>query len=440
MAGGKQLLVSLVDPGELAICSVARLSLQDLQWCDGNVPMLAGIATRKRAYTKTSLVVEKGGRVIGKSPEVAGGANTKVVVVEYLQVSRARYYGLTGGNKGRHRGRGAYVALEQELEQLKAEAAAARQAREPVNMKGISKCTKRLRDRGWLPEPVLEVIDALKDCGMPRAMAYGARATLRAAARRVHLVLDDSSPWWRFKTSGVSRQLKFEADKRAHAGLDDILKFIAPQTPTVSTAVVIGNWQGRKGMRGSAGAAPIKRLRRHAARRITLIEADEAFTSRRCAACREITKDQEHRVGRVKQTLRRRAQRLRGFLKAYALKLGIDEGERVPPQVYKKLKRRAAYIRKPVHGTSWCVDCVACGPDTADEAEGEGEAEAEGEGEGKEEAADDGEGGGRPEDDPPYRVWSRDFSASRNIGYLFWHILNREGQRPSYLCAPPDPV
>lgn len=98
-------------------------------------------------------------------------------------------------------------------------------------------------------------------------------------------------------------RLVFERDKASQKGIEDMLHFIAPSNEEVETVIVIGHWNGRGSQRGEAGAAPVRRFKRHAARHRTLIQVNESNTTKSCPACK---KEMKHRMGMVQRTKRAR--------------------------------------------------------------------------------------------------------------------------------------
>jgi len=70
---------------------------------------------------------------------------------------------------------------------------------------------------------------------------------------------------------------------------------IAP--PSSSSVVIFGNFSGRRALRGEAGVAPVKKLRRHLAVTRRLLVLDEYRTSKMCSFCdNELTHPKEKRM------------------------------------------------------------------------------------------------------------------------------------------------
>lgn len=406
-------MLAFIDPGVKTTCTVAQISLSDWLFTRGAVPCLEGDATGKRAKNTVDYVMNADREILGRKGEVDQLDGTRVVRVTYLAIKKSRYYGLIGANKARYRGDEAYHELEAQL-RAELETAAATGKRE--DRMAASYTTKRLRERGWHHRDVSEILQQLKDNSIRQAMAQGASATLRVAALRVHLLLDHGGAWWRFKRSTTSRRLAFERARARDRGIQDMLAQIAPRTADTETLIVCGSWDGRRAVRRETMASPVRRFKRHAARHRVLVTLEESNSTKKCPECASPHKDMEHKMGNVKRKLRTRRAILASRIKAFNQAANRDDSAYVPEETYRRFKREAKWKRVEIHSSSVCHNCVA--------ANGERRKRK-------------GRGRQAP-DEPPQRVWSRDYASARTIARCYFHILTNDGQRPPDLRARRD--
>jgi len=142
--------------------------------------------------------------------------------------------------------------------------------------------------RGWVPFAVRDIIAALPSM---KVLTY-ADACEKA---RVRLELMLSGEYWRFMSCRKVARNRFRRFQRGQSALDKMANAIAPASH--SSAVIFGDFYGRRAIRGEAGVAPVKKLRRHLAVTRRVVVLDEYKTSRMCSFCdNELTHPKEKRM------------------------------------------------------------------------------------------------------------------------------------------------
>ena len=107
--------------------------------------------------------------------------------------------------------------------------------------------------RGWVPQAVREVTATL-----PSMKVFTYEEACGAARERLRLML--SGEYWRFKSCRKVARNRFHRFQLGQKALDDMVNAIAP--PSHRSAVVFGDFSGRRALKGEAGVAPVKKLRR----------------------------------------------------------------------------------------------------------------------------------------------------------------------------------
>lgn len=142
--------------------------------------------------------------------------------------------------------------------------------------------------RGWVPSVVRDTIAAL-----PSIKVFTYDDACEKARVRLEMML--SGEYWRFMSCRKVARNRFRRFQCGQSALDKMADAIAPASP--SSAVIFGNFYGRRAIRGEAGVAPVKKLRRHLATTRRLLVLDEYKTSKMCSFCdNELTHPKEIRM------------------------------------------------------------------------------------------------------------------------------------------------
>jgi len=142
--------------------------------------------------------------------------------------------------------------------------------------------------RGWVPPAVRDIIASL-----PSMKVFTFADACDMARKRLQLML--LGEYWRFMSCRKVARNRFHRFQRGQSALDNMVNTIAP--PSSSSVVIFGNFSGRRALRGEAGVAPVKKLRRHLAVTRRLLVLDEYRTSKMCSFCdNELTHPKEKRM------------------------------------------------------------------------------------------------------------------------------------------------
>ena len=190
--------------------------------------------------------------------------------------------------------------------------------------------------RGWVPQAVREVTAKL-----PSMKVFAYEEACDAAKERLRLML--SGEYWRFMSCRKVARNRFHRFQLGQKALDDMVNTIAP--PSSRSVVVFGNFFGRRALKGEAGVAPVKKLRRHLAVTRRLVILDEFRTTKMCSFCdHELTHPKEMRMIRdrkVEKLLEREMERREG-------RMTEDEVE--------AFKDKARNVKKVINGVSICPE------------------------------------------------------------------------------------
>lgn len=326
-------------------------------------------------------------------PTAGGGDELRV---EHISTSRRSYYGATHAHQHRQRADEEYADLlaKRDASQRRLQAAVERgdDAGARAARKAVSRYTKTLRRRGYVPDGVRALRDRLRQLSQSRRTTPAGAAD--DARERLRLKLDPDG-LWRFTGSKTQAHLRFRRQQLEDAGLHDLLR---QHCPDKNDVLVCGHWgwtaAGGRARRGTQhGPTPCKKTLRFLARFRRVIEIREDYTSCRCPLCREAAAAlrmthpftrkalrSKHELERTREWVeaqRRRSQALGGGNTAEA------EAAPDPPNV--------SPYRPPgeVRGTS---HCALCG-----------------------------------------RKFARDAAATVNMSYLFFHMATHDGKRPVHL-------
>lgn len=142
--------------------------------------------------------------------------------------------------------------------------------------------------RGWMPPDVTKSMTEL-----PTMKVFTYKEACEAAQKRLQVMLYGN--YWKFMSCRKLARNRFRRHKRSQRALDKMVNKIAPQQPP--SAVVFGNFSGRRALKGEAGVAPVKKLRRHLALTRRLIILDEYKTTKMCSFCdNELSHPKEARM------------------------------------------------------------------------------------------------------------------------------------------------
>ena len=226
--------------------------------------------------------------------------------------------------------------------------------------------------RGWVPQAVREVRAKL-----PTMKVFTYEEACDAAKERLRLML--SGEYWRFHSCRKVARNRFHRFQLGQKALDDMVNTIAP--PSSRSAVVFGNFFGRRALKGEAGVAPVKKLRRHLAVTRRLLILDEFGTTKMCSFCdHELTHPKEKRMIRdrkVEKLLEREMEKRGG---------GMTEEKEA-------FKDKVRNVQRVINGVSIC---------------------------------------------PEHGRMPRDPSASHNMSQCFFSLLYK-GERPLRLQRPSKP-
>jgi hypothetical protein len=143
---------------------------------------------------------------------------------------------------------------------------------------------KMLRKQGWHPPEVTEAYERLKDGGSLKVASLP--DAIGAAGKQIVYLLgrhDMPSPVWRFHSSKSHARLRFDREQRYTRTLEAMVRAVAPDPKDI---VVMGDWFGRRALKGETMSAPVRSFRRFLAQRRRVLVMDEYNTSCKCSTCR----------------------------------------------------------------------------------------------------------------------------------------------------------
>jgi hypothetical protein len=137
---------------------------------------------------------------------------------------------------------------------------------------------KNKRRYGWSPPEVRQAYKDLSENGSTHV--GGTEQALEAAKKRIQKLA--GGPVWKFVSSRTHAQLRFQRTKRKQRAMDTLVHTLAPGKDDV---VVMGDWFGRRALKGEDMATPVKSFRRTLQKHRRLAIMGEYNTSCKCAAC-----------------------------------------------------------------------------------------------------------------------------------------------------------
>jgi hypothetical protein len=191
---------------------------------------------------------------------------------------------------------------------------------------------------------------------------------IRAARHRVRALIAGAVWQWTVSSKAYA-QRRFQRMRRRQRAIDKLVHALSPDKTDI---IVMGDWFGRRPLRGQRGCAPLRTLRRKLQRQRALVLMNEFNTSRKCASCGPVL---GHKCLNVEHPVRLRTLSMREVNKTRQSQLDND---------HLRVETRR------INGLSMCPHCKSC--------------------------------------------WSRDINAACNFSYGFHHICQSDTQaRPKYL-------